>query len=300
VTWLYGIVFLSAFAVDVIPLIAPPAWTVALFLLVKFHLHPLIVLPLCASGSTLGRYLMSLYIPRFAGLFIKRHKTDELKFLGKKLSQSLWQSWLFVFIYSMTPLSTTALFTAAGVAKVKPSRTVPPYFCGKFLSDAVMIFTGLYAAANFKDLVNGWISVSRLARVAATKEVHIQFQNLEMKSARLFSSSRARCVCGEDFALACRVRRLAGRHLFNAETQRTQSATPSNSALQPPLASLISAAYRMAKADTQKAKGDIGWQSARTFGQEQIFKPLKGRLKPMCHRTLRTCPKRRRSRGSRN
>ena len=36
------------------------------------------------------------------------------------------------------------------------------------------------------------ISVSRLARVAGTKEVHLQFQNLEMKSARLFSSSRAR------------------------------------------------------------------------------------------------------------
>jgi membrane protein YqaA with SNARE-associated domain len=128
---------------------------VALFLLVKFHLHPWIVLPLCASGSTLGRYLMSLYIPRFAGLFIKRHKTDELKFLGKKLSESLWQSWLFVFIYSVTPLSTTALFAAAGVAKVKPSHTVPPYFCGKFLSNAVMIFTGLYAAANYKNLAHG-------------------------------------------------------------------------------------------------------------------------------------------------
>jgi membrane protein YqaA with SNARE-associated domain len=126
--------------------------------LVKFHLHPWIVLPFCASGSTLGRYLMSLYIPRFAGLFIKRHKTDELKFLGKKLSQSLWQSWLFVFIYSVTPLSTTALFMAAGVAKVKPSHTVPPFFCGKFLSDAVMIFTGLYAAANFKGLMHGTYS----------------------------------------------------------------------------------------------------------------------------------------------
>src|SRR5664279_4697361 len=153
--WLYRVIFLSALAVDSIPLIAPPAWTVALFLLVKFHLHPLIVLPLCASGSTLGRYLMSLYIPRFAGRFIKRHKTDELKFLGKKLSQSLWQSWLFVFIYSVTPLSTTALFTAAGVAKVKPSHTVPPYFWGKFLSDAVMIFAGLYAAANYKNLAHG-------------------------------------------------------------------------------------------------------------------------------------------------
>ncbi len=153
-TWLYGVIFLSALAVDVIPLFAPPAWTVAVFLLVKFHLNPWIVLPLCVSGSTLGRYLTSLYIPRFAGLFIKRHKTDELEFLGKKLSQSRWQSWLFVFIYSVTPLSTTVLFTAAGVAKVKPSYTVPPFFCGKFLSDAVMIFSGLYAAANFKNLVH--------------------------------------------------------------------------------------------------------------------------------------------------
>ena len=156
--WWYGVIFLSAVTVDVIPLIAPSAWMVAIFLLVKFHLRPWIVLPLCASGSTLGRYLMSLYIPRFAGLFIKRHKTDELKFLGKKLSQNLWQSWLFVFIYSVTPLSTTALFAAAGVAKVKPSHTVPPYFCGKFLSNAVMIFTGLYAAANYKDFMRGSFS----------------------------------------------------------------------------------------------------------------------------------------------
>src|SRR5664280_2828929 len=155
---MYGVVFLAALAVDIIPLLAPPAWTIAVFLLVKFRLNPFIVLLLCASGSTLGRYLTSLYMPRFAGLFIKRHKTDELEFLGKKLSQSLWQSWLFVFIYSVTPLSTTALFTAAGVGKVKPSHTVPPFFCGKFLSDAVMIFTGLYAAANFEDLVHGSFS----------------------------------------------------------------------------------------------------------------------------------------------
>jgi membrane protein DedA with SNARE-associated domain len=101
---------------------------------------------------------MSLYIPRFAGLFIKRHKTDELKFLGRKLSESLWQSWIIVFIYSVTPLSTTALFTAAGVAKVKLSRTLPPFFCGKFLSDAVMIFTGLYAATNYQNLMQGTYS----------------------------------------------------------------------------------------------------------------------------------------------
>lgn len=163
---MYGVVFLAALTVDIIPLLAPPAWTIAVFLLVRFHLNPLIVLLLCASGSTLGRYLMSLYIPRFANLFIKRRKTDELEFLGKKLSQSLWQSWLFVLIYAVTPLSTTALFMAAGVAKVKPSHTLPPFFCGKFLSDAIMIFTGLYTANNFKNIVNGIYSPKAIVMLA--------------------------------------------------------------------------------------------------------------------------------------
>jgi membrane protein YqaA with SNARE-associated domain len=163
---MYGVVFLAALTVDIIPLLAPPAWPIAVFLLVKFRLNPFIVLLFCASGSTLGRYLMSLYIPRFAGLFIKRHKRDDLEFMGKKLSQSLWQSWLFVFIYSVTPLSTTALFTAAGVAKVKPSHTLPPFFCGKLLSDAIMIFTGFYAANNFKDLVNGIYSPKAIVTLA--------------------------------------------------------------------------------------------------------------------------------------
>ena len=180
--WLYGVIFFSALTVDVIPLIAPSAWIVALFLLVKFHLYPWIVVPLCASGSTLGRYLMSLYIPRFAGLFIKRQKTDELKFLGNKLSQSLWQSWLFVFIYSVTPLSTTALFTAAGVAKVKPSRTLPPFFCGKFLSDAVMIFTGLYAAANFTGLVDGTYSPKGIAALVLGSLVLAGFLFLDWRA----------------------------------------------------------------------------------------------------------------------
>src|SRR5205823_2027279 len=85
---------------------------------------------------------------------------------------------------------------------------------------------------------------------------------------------RAKRVCGRRPGFAatkptkpCK----GGRNLFNAETQRTkgaQSATPSNSALQPPLAPLRSAAYCIAKAGTQKAKGDTWWQSARMFGQK--------------------------------
>ena len=55
---------------------------------------------------------------------------------------------------------------AAGVAKVKPSYMLPPFFCGKFLSDAIMILTGLYAANNFKNIVNGIYSTKAIVMLA--------------------------------------------------------------------------------------------------------------------------------------
>jgi membrane protein DedA with SNARE-associated domain len=108
---------------------------------------------------------MSLYVPKFSKIFIKRHKTDELEFVGKKLSGKLWQSWLFVFLYTVTPLSSTVLFTAAGIAKVKAIRTVPAFFCGKFVSDAVMLVMGRYAVESFTNLVHGafsWKGISTI------------------------------------------------------------------------------------------------------------------------------------------
>ena len=157
--WLYAAVFLSAFVFDVIPLIAPPAWTGMLFLLVKFHLNPWLVLSAGVAGSTLGRYVTSLYMPRFAHKFVKRSKEEDLKFLGRKLGRKLWQSWLFVFLYTLTPLSSTVLFLAAGVAKVKPLHTIPPFFCGKMISDGVMIFAGSYAVADVAGILHGTFSV---------------------------------------------------------------------------------------------------------------------------------------------
>src|SRR5437016_5683757 len=153
--WLYLVVFFSALAVDLVPVIGPPAWTVMVFLLMKFDLNPWCVLAAGVPGSALGRFLLSLYIPKISNKFIKRRKNKDLEFVGKKLGQKTWRSWLFVFIYTLTPLSSTALFTAAGVAKIKPAQIIPPFVLGKFTSDAVMILSGRYAVGNTSGLVHG-------------------------------------------------------------------------------------------------------------------------------------------------
>jgi membrane protein YqaA with SNARE-associated domain len=156
--WMYLVVFASALAVDLIPIFAPPAWTVMVLLLIKFNLNPWGVLAAGVPGSALGRYLLSLYIPKISTKFIKRRKNKDLEFVGKKLGQKTWRSWLFVFIYTLTPLSSTALFTAAGVAKINPAQIIPPFFLGKFVSDAVMILTGRYAVGNTSGLIRGTFS----------------------------------------------------------------------------------------------------------------------------------------------
>jgi len=165
--WPYLAMFLAALATDLIPVIGPPVWTVMIFMLVKFDLNPWLVLALGVPGSVLGRYGLSLYAPWFFGKVIKHNKSDELKFVGRKLNGSLWRSWPFVLLYALTPLSTTALFSAAGLAKIKPIQILPPFFVGKFVSDAVMLFFGRYAVQNSADLIYGTFSWKGIATIMA-------------------------------------------------------------------------------------------------------------------------------------
>jgi len=136
-----------------------------IFLLVKFDLNPWLVLIIGVPASVLGRYLLSLYVPKLLGKVIKQAKSDELEYVGSRLKGSLWRSWLFVAVYSLLPISTTALFSAAGLARIKPVQILPPFFVGKFVSDAVMLFTGNYAIHNSMDVLNGTFSWKGLTTI---------------------------------------------------------------------------------------------------------------------------------------
>jgi membrane protein DedA with SNARE-associated domain len=155
---MYLAVFLSPLVIDLIPIISPPAWMAMVFLMVKFDLNPWIVIVVGVAGSTIGRYIFSLYVTKLSDKLIKRRKREELEFLGKKLGQKLWPAWIFVFLYALTPMSTTPLFMAAGMAKIRPLWMLPPFFCGKLISNGMMVFAGEYAAANLKDFLHGVFS----------------------------------------------------------------------------------------------------------------------------------------------
>lgn len=155
---LYLASFAAALLVDTIPVFAPPAWTILAFIIVKWKPNPWGVIAAGALGSVIGRYILTLYMPHLSAKIFRRSENDNIAFLGKKIGHRFWQANTFVMLYAISPLSTTALFTAAGMARVNPWNVLPGFAVGKFLGDAWVLFTAKVTAEQARDLLKGRVS----------------------------------------------------------------------------------------------------------------------------------------------
>jgi membrane protein YqaA with SNARE-associated domain len=157
--WAYLLVFFGALLVDTIPVFAPPAWTLMVVILVRFELNPWLTVVIGVIGSTIGRYVLTRYIPKISRRLVNRREDANLHYIGQRIGKAKWSSSVFVFIYTLTPLSTTALFTAVAMARVRrPWHILIPFFLGKFISDAVLVFSGKYASTNLSELFHGEVN----------------------------------------------------------------------------------------------------------------------------------------------
>src|SRR5437868_735029 len=108
--WKYLLVFIGALIIDVSPIPLPPAFTIMIFLQIKFHLEIWLVIVIGVVGSILGRYILTLYIPKVSDGIFKQAKNEDVQFLGSKLREKGVKSQLFIILYSLMPLPTTPLF----------------------------------------------------------------------------------------------------------------------------------------------------------------------------------------------
>jgi membrane protein YqaA with SNARE-associated domain len=154
----YLYVFLASAAVDIVPLPLPPAFVVMVFLQIRFDLEVWPVIIIGVAGSVLGRYILTLYIPKIAHHIFKPDKNEDVQYLGKKLKEKGWKSQLAILSYSLLPLPTTPLFIAGGMANLKPIYIIPAFIVGKFTSDALAVFMGKFAAEHANEVWNGVVS----------------------------------------------------------------------------------------------------------------------------------------------
>jgi membrane protein DedA with SNARE-associated domain len=161
--WHYLLVFIGAMLVDIVPLPLPPAFTVMIFLQIKFNLNVWAVIGIGVTGSILGRYILTMYIPYVSGKIFKKAKNEDVQILGTKMKAQRWKAQMFIMLYSLMPLPTTPLFIAGGMAKMKPMYMIPPFIVGKIISDTIAVLSGKFAAENTSMLVQGFVSFKSVA-----------------------------------------------------------------------------------------------------------------------------------------
>ena len=154
----YLFVFLGALLFDIVPFPFLPAFTIMLYLQVKYQLDVWAVVFIGVAGSILGRYLLTLYIPYLSGRFFKPAKNEDVQFLGEKLKEKGWKSQLVIVAYSLLPLPTTPLFLAGGMARIRPLYIIPAFFVGKLTSDTAALLMGRYASQNIGSLRSSLLS----------------------------------------------------------------------------------------------------------------------------------------------
>lgn len=154
----YLIAYLAAAAVDSIPVVAPPAWMVLVFLMIRFELNPWLLILLGVAGTVTGRLILMSYISWLGRRTLSEKVGENLQFLGRKLSQSRRSTFIFILLYSLSPFSTTALFSAAGIAQLSRRLLVPPFAIGKLISYAVLLHSSRAAAVSVRDLFQGALS----------------------------------------------------------------------------------------------------------------------------------------------
>jgi len=126
---LYIILFIIVIIVNILPAFAPPTWTLIVFFLNYFGLNIYLVIFLAVIAATTGRFFLFSYSGWLARQVFNKWEQENLKLLGKKLGVTPLRNFLVIFIYSITPLSTTAHFVAAGLVKIKKTVILSGFAC---------------------------------------------------------------------------------------------------------------------------------------------------------------------------
>lgn len=128
---------------NIIPVFAPPTWTVLAFYFLRYHLSLLPVVIIGAVAAMLGRIVLYILAKNyFVKLFPKRWLTN-LHVLGKFIESHESLTIPVVVAYAFSPISSNQLFIAAGLSGLHVGLIAFSFLIGRFIS-----YTFWISAAN--------------------------------------------------------------------------------------------------------------------------------------------------------
>jgi membrane protein YqaA with SNARE-associated domain len=173
---------ISVLLVNIAPAFVPPTWTILVFALLKYHLFLPYVILCGVVSATLGRYVLSKYIHLFARLLFNHQQIENISYLGQRLGKTQVANFVFTFLYSLTPLSTTALFVAAGIAHVKMNMVLFGFFLGRLVSYSLLALSAKALSNKMSALTMGGWNWENILTILLTVIVFFVFVFIDWKT----------------------------------------------------------------------------------------------------------------------
>lgn len=143
----------TVFAVNVVPAFAPPTWSVLVYFRLVFGLPIAVLAILGALSAAAGRLTLAVGF-REIGTRLPARRRASAEALGAKLSgQAGFLSLLLVFLVS--PVPSSALFEAAGLARLRMRPLVTAFLIGRLVSYTLYLLAASRARQSLQAVLEG-------------------------------------------------------------------------------------------------------------------------------------------------
>jgi len=140
--FVFLIIFLVVFVLNVMPAFAPPTWSVVSFIAVRFSSNIVILAILAAVAATLGRLLLAklstLIVRR---KFLREETRRNIDVVKTRLESNTRLTFGLFLFYAFSPLPSNHLFIAYGLTALKLKLVAIPFLLGRTVSYAFWALT---------------------------------------------------------------------------------------------------------------------------------------------------------------
>ena len=172
----FAVLIALIFALNLIPVFAPPTWMALAFVGFEFpETNPWALALLGAGAATLGRLTLALLSQRIVGKkLLSKAQRANIDVIKQRLVKRTRLTFGIFLSYAFSPLPSNFLFIAYGLTGLPLLRVAFPFFLGRNVSYAFFIVSGQVAGRHFQInsiestvYASGYFIVSQLVVIAA-------------------------------------------------------------------------------------------------------------------------------------
>ena len=172
----FAVLIALIFALNLIPVFAPPTWMALAFVGFQFpETNPWALALVGAVAATLGRLTLALLSHKIVGKkLLSKAQRANINVIKQRLEKRTTLTFGIFLSYAFSPLPSNFLFIAYGLTGLPLLRVALPFFLGRCVSYAFFILSGQAAGRRFEiDSIestlyaSGYFIVAQLAVIAA-------------------------------------------------------------------------------------------------------------------------------------